>query len=204
MSNRLPLCTKPAELIVFLVVDSNVIISLTKDVEHISNFPYPYEYHLTLGWFRDENPGQLRQWGNHALKYVKMLIYGLELEALNDGNGSFRIIIDSASRQPVARGGGFYFQPTPESAKQAFIIHKELTSLLSTNHISSSELIVDYQPHITFTPQITREIIGEQQGNSVLHTINNKIAGHQGDLSGRIILKPVRCTPLGNMDLNAI
>src|SRR3990167_3922452 len=149
MSNMVPLCTEPAELIVFLEVDSGEITSLTKDVEHIKNYPYLYEYHLTLGWFMDENPGQLRKWANQAVDFVKEQILRLEPNDLNDACGLFRIIIDRASRQPDARGGGFYFQPTAESAQQAFIIQKELMSHLSTNHIRSSVLILDYQPHIT-------------------------------------------------------
>jgi len=187
----IPSFIKPAELIVFLEVDSNEIIRLTKDVEHISNFPYSYEYHLTLGWFTEENPDQLRILGGHVVNCVKEQILGFVTNVLNDDVELFRIIIDGVGRQPDSRGGGFYFQPTAYSTQQALIIHKGLTSLLSMNQISSSELITDYQPHITFTPQITREIINEQRGNTVLQAINNKITGQNGELSGTVILKPL-------------
>jgi len=191
MSNRLPLCTRPAELIVFLEVDSSEIIRLTKDVGHISNFSYPYEYHLTIGWFTDENPDQLRKWGNHAVDFLKDKIARLEPEDLHSGNPLFSIIIDSAGRQPDVRGGGFYFQPNAQSTQQALILHKEITSLLTTNQICSSEFIFDYNPHITFTPQITREILSEHQGNSVLERINDKIAGQKGGVARKVMLKPV-------------
>ncbi len=184
-------CTKPAELIVFLEVDSSEIIGLTKDVEHISNFPYPYEFHLTLGWFTDENPDQLRKWGNHAVDFIKEQIHVLEPGDLNSDRSLYSIIIDSAGRQLDARGGGFYCQPNDQSTKEALILHDKLAALLATNQIRSSELILDYHPHITFTPQITREIISEQQGNSILQAINKKIAGQKGELSGKVILKPV-------------
>lgn len=187
----IPVSKKTVELIVFLEVDSSQIMTLINNIQHISNFPYPYEYHLTLGWFKDDRPCQLRKLGSHAVNCVREQILRLAPNGLNDDGGLFRIIIDGASRQTDARGGGFYFQPTVYSTQQALIIHKELASLLSINHILSSELILDYQTHITFTPQIKREMISEQQGISVLQAINNKIAGQKGELSVKVILKPV-------------
>jgi hypothetical protein len=181
--------SKQAELIVFIEVASREVINLTKNIRHISKFPYPYEYHLTIGWFTDKNLEALCKWGNRAVEFINEQISGLE--HLKNEGGSFSVIVDGAARQHDSRGGGFYLQLNDQSAEHALVIHKLLTSLLESNNILKSELMLNYHPHITFTPQITRDIISEHEGKSVLQIINNRISGQNLRQSGSLMLKPV-------------
>lgn len=174
------------ELIVFLEVSSMEIINLTKDVEPICHFHYPYEHHLTIGWFTHESPESLRRWGDKTVTHVKEVIHHRD-----QPSSPFQIVIESAGRQPFEKGGGFFLQPMGQSAHYSRQLHNELNALLQRDQIRISLSIQDYHPHITITTPISQDIIDHKQEKVIIETLNHKITQQTGVFPGRIAFTPI-------------
>jgi hypothetical protein len=168
--NFVPLRDVPfsPELIVFLEIDPKAIVELIKDVEPICNHYYPYEYHLTVGWFTDENQNVLRQWGPQTVDFVK-----------DRTKFPSAIEINGAYRHPLSRGGGFYLQLADQTNQEMQLIHQELHFFLKENGISACEKIINYILHVTFTAPVSLETVNSQQETRILEALNHKIS-HRG------------------------
>ncbi|MEI8295302.1 MAG: hypothetical protein WCG04_02115 [Alphaproteobacteria bacterium] len=179
---------KCPELIMFLEVRSEEIVNLIQDVEHIGAFHYPYEHHLTLGWFTDNTPETLRKFGKATMNYVQECIHKHAGAFLDEQATSLQITVDQADRQPVNRGGGFYVRPTEQCTQPLLLIHQELIAFLQRNHIRVSESISGYRPHVSLTTPIAQSLINQHQEKLILQTINDRIAAQQGERPGSITL----------------
>jgi 2'-5' RNA ligase len=178
------------ELIVFLEVSSTEIINLTKDVEPICQFHYPYEHHVTIGWFTDKNPETLRRWGDKTVTHVKKFIHHWDQNFLDRSRNPLPIVIESTGRQPFERGGGFFLQPMDQSAHYLHQLHNDLNMFLQRAQIQISPLIQDYHPHITITMPITQDIVNHSQEKVILETLNNKIAQQEGAFPKKLAFTP--------------
>jgi hypothetical protein len=177
---------KGPELITFLEIDSKEVVNLIRGVEPICSLHYPYERHLTLGWFTDKNSETLCKFGKATLDCVKEQICKHAGTFLSET--SFEIIVNHARRQPVSRGGGFYLAPMELCAQPLLKIHQGLTAFLESNHIFPSESISNYCPHVSLTIPMAQSVINQYQENLILQTLNDKIAKRQGKLPGKLIL----------------